>query len=175
MRPRVVYRSRLAPARYGRSVASHLRAIAEQAAHLPPEQRILAIGVATEMALSILQIEMHGSMDVERFDAGFYHAARALIYSHCTDPDFGPERVASVLKCSRAALYRAFAGRDQSVAAMIWSARIEHAQDMLTSALYSDLLIGEIAFRSGFVDHPTFNRIFKRRYGMSPQEARARR
>ena len=153
---------------------SHLRALAEQAAHLRPEQRILAVGVATEMALSILQIEMHGSIDVERFDAGFYHAARALIYRRCTDPDFVPEQVAVVLKCSRAALYRAFAGREQSVAAMIWSARIEHAQGMLTSALYSDLLIGEIAFRSGFVDHPTFNRIFKRRYGMSPQEARAR-
>ncbi len=152
---------------------SHLRALAEQAAHLRPEQRSIAVGVATDMALSILQIEMQGSIDVERFDAGFYHAARALIHRRCTDPDFGPERVAATLKCSRAALYRAFAGRQQSVAAMIWSARIEHAQGMLTSALYSDLLIGEIAFRSGFVDHPTFNRMFKRRYGMSPQEARA--
>jgi AraC-like DNA-binding protein len=152
---------------------SHLRALAEQVAHLRPEQRSLAVAVATEMALSILQIEMQGSIDVERFDAGFYHAARVLIYRCCTDPDFVPEQVAVVLKCSRASLYRAFAGREQSVAAMIWSARIEHAQGMLTSALYSDLLIGEIAFRSGFVDHPTFNRMFKRRYGMSPQEARA--
>jgi AraC-like DNA-binding protein len=152
---------------------SHLRALAEQVTHLQPEQRILAVGVATELALSILQIETGGSIDVERFDAGFYHAARALIYRRCTDPDFVPEQVATVLKCSRASLYRAFAGRGQSVAAMIWSARIEHAHGMLTSALYSDLLIGEIAFRSGFVDHPTFNRMFKRRYGMSPQEARA--
>jgi AraC-like DNA-binding protein len=152
---------------------SHLRAIAEQAVHLRPEQRVLAVGVATDMALSILQIEMRGRIDVERFDAGFYHAARALIYRLCTDPDFAPEQVAAMLKCSRAALYRAFAGRERSVAAMIWAARIEHAHGMLTSALYSDLLVGEIAFRSGFVDHPTFNRMFKRRYGMSPQEARA--
>jgi AraC family transcriptional regulator, positive regulator of tynA and feaB len=152
---------------------SHLRAIADQAAHLQPEQRILAVGVATEMALSVLQIETRGSMDAERFETGLYHAARALIYRHCTDPDFVPERVAAALKCSRTVLYRAFAGREQSVAAMIWSARIEHAQGMLTSPLYSDLLIGEIAFRSGFVDHPTFNRMFRRRYGISPQEARA--
>ncbi|MDB5395280.1 MAG: hypothetical protein JWM91_2786 [Rhodospirillales bacterium] len=151
---------------------SHLSAMAEQAAHLLPEQRILAVDVATEMALSVLQMETQGNFDVEQFDAGFYHAARGLIYRRCTDPELVPRQVASALKCSRAALYRAFAGRDQSVAAMIWSARIEHAQGMLSSALYSNLLVGEIAFRSGFVDHPTFNRMFKRRYGISPQEAR---
>jgi transcriptional regulator GlxA family with amidase domain len=58
---------------------------------------------------------------------------------------------------------------------MWWSARLELAQDMLSSALYSHLRISEIAFRSGFIDHPTFNRMFKRRYGISPQAARARR
>jgi AraC family transcriptional activator of tynA and feaB len=154
---------------------SHLSAMAEQAAHLLPEQRVLAVDIATEMALSILQMETQGIVDVEQFDAGFYHMARSVIYRRCADPELTPGQVAATLKCSRAALYRAFAGRDQSVAAMIWSARIELAQDMLGSALYSHLLIGEIAFRSGFIDHPTFNRMFKRRYGISPQEARARR
>ena len=43
---------------------------------------------------------------------------------------------------------------------------------MLTSPGHEDLLISEIAFRSGFLDQPTFNRMFKRRFGLTPREVR---
>jgi AraC-like DNA-binding protein len=39
---------------------------------------------------------------------------------------------------------------------------------MLTGPSHGDLLISEIAFRSGFLDQPTFNRMFKRRYAITP-------
>jgi transcriptional regulator GlxA family with amidase domain len=34
------------------------------------------------------------------------------------------------------------------------------------------LLISEIAVRCGFLEQATFNRMFKRRYGLTPREAR---
>ena len=78
------------------------------------------------------------------------------------------------LGCSRASLYRAFFRRGESVAAVIWATRIDLAWRMLTSMSHLGLLVSEIAFRSGFVDQPTFNRMFKRRYGIAPREARER-
>ena len=151
---------------------SHMRLTADQAADLTPEQRLLAIRVATDLAIAVLQTEATGAFDTEQLAAGFYECAKTLIERECTDPEFGPLQVAAVLNCSRSALYRAFAVRGETVAAAIWTARIERARAILTSPAYSGISIGEIAFRSGFVDHPTFNRMFKRRYGMTPQEMR---
>ncbi len=48
----------------------------------------------------------------------------------------------------------------------------EQARALLMSPAYIAISIGEIAFRSGFVDHRTFNRMFKRRHGMTPQDVR---
>jgi AraC-like DNA-binding protein len=43
---------------------------------------------------------------------------------------------------------------------------------MLRSADSIAVPIGDIAMLNGFTDLPTFGRMFKRRYGMTPGEAR---
>ena len=55
---------------------------------------------------------------------------------------------------------------------MIRAKRLDRAWGMLTAAGQAHLLVSEIAFRCGFLDQPTFNRMFKRRYGLTPREAR---
>jgi AraC-like DNA-binding protein len=90
----------------------------------------------------------------------------------CADPDLSPERIALAVGCSRATLYRLFARRDQSVAAAVWQARLERARRMLCSAESIGMTIGDVAMLSGFTDVPAFTRMFKRRYGMTPREAR---
>jgi AraC-like DNA-binding protein len=151
---------------------SHLRLTADLAPNLSPQQRVLAIRIATDLAFAVLETETKGGFDADRFRLGLYEGARRLIERECTDPEFGPLQLAARLSCSRATLYRAFSAQGESVAAAIWNARIERAQRALTCPGQAGLRIGEIAFRSGFLDHPTFNRMFKRRYGMTPQEAR---
>jgi AraC-like DNA-binding protein len=83
-----------------------------------------------------------------------------------------PDRIVQGLGCSRAALYRTFAAHGRSVAAAIWQARLERARGMLASPDGIGFLISEIAVLSGFHDMPSFARMFKRRYGMTPRDAR---
>jgi AraC-like DNA-binding protein len=121
-----------------------------------------------------MRIHSNRAADVEQFDSGFYRAAQIIIERDCSDPDLRPDGVALTLGCSRASLYRAFARRDESVAAIIWQARTQRAWGLLISAEGVGLLVLDIALLSGFRDMPTFARMFKRRYGMTPSEARAR-
>jgi AraC-like DNA-binding protein len=150
----------------------HMLTAMEQAADLLPAQRLMAVGAAGDMALSILQTQATGRLNPEDFATGTYHAAMTLIARDCTNPELTPQHVALALSCSRAALYRVFAKEGESVAATIWAARLAHATTMLGSTACADLLISEIAFRSGFADHSTFDRMFKRRLGMTPGEMR---
>ena len=95
-----------------------------------------------------------------------------MIERTCADPDLSPDRIALSVGCSRATLYRLFARHDRSVAASVWQARLERALRMLCSAESIAMTIGDVALLSGFTDVPTFTRMFKRRYGKTPREAR---
>ena len=156
----------------GGLLRSHMLATRDEAPHLSPAQRLLALKAATDMALAALQAEAKGMADSEQFALGFYQAARALIDRDCGDIDLTVDAIALGLGCSRASLYRVFAARGESVAAVIWATRLDHAQRLLRSRGHAHLLIAEIAFRCGFADQATFNRMFKRRYGMTPRDAR---
>lgn len=151
---------------------SHVLTTMDHARDLKSDQRAMAIDVATDLALAILQAETFGQFDAEQLSLGFYHAAKSIIERNCTNPDLTPRHVARTLGCSRAALYRAFAGSDETIAASIWSSRVEHAHRMLNSAHYAQLSITEIVFQSGFLDHSTFNRMFKRHYDRTAEDMR---
>ncbi len=156
----------------GALLQSHMRLSLDEAAHMSTAERIAAVAAAVDMALAALAAECMAAVDVEQHGDAFYHAARALIDRDCADPDLTPERVAVALGCSRASLYRVFLRHGQSVAATIWATRLDHARRMLGSSIHLDLLVSEIAWRCGFVDQSTFNRMFKRRYGLTPRETR---
>jgi AraC-like DNA-binding protein len=151
---------------------SHIRATMAHADRLTPDQRAMAIDVGMDLAFAVIQAENFGPLDLERLSSGFRHAVKSVIARDCIDPELTPLRVAETLGCSRAALYRAFAGNEESVAQSIWSARVRYAEKMLNSARYNHVPITEIAFRSGFLDHSTFNRMFKRRYDMTAEDMR---
>ena len=151
---------------------AHMTTTLDEAPHMTPEERVIATNAAAEMVLAILQAGRFGAADPDQFGEGLYQAARAVIDRACPDPDLSPERIALAVGCSRATLYRLFARRDQSVAAAVWRARLERARRMLCSAESTALAISDVAMLSGFTDVPTFTRMFKRRYGKTPREAR---
>lgn len=151
---------------------SHLRLLGAQMPWLTPDQRAAAIGAAVDMALAGLQTERGLRLHEEQLAGGLHQAALLAIRRDCHDPDLGPERLAAAIGCSRAALYRVFAAQGGSVAATIWATRLEMAHALLATRTLAHLHVGEVAHRCGFADQPTFNRMFKRRYGMTPLEAR---
>jgi len=161
------------PARgIGALLQSHMRLTLDEAPQLTPAERIAAVAAAIDMALAALVVERTGNADVAGHCDAFYHAARAMIDRDCANPELTPDLVAVSLGCSRASLYRAFVRHGESVAAIIWATRLEQARRMLMSSTHLGLNVSEIAFRSGFVDQSSFNRMFKRRYGTTPREAR---
>ncbi|MGX1099516.1 AraC family transcriptional activator of tynA and feaB [Amorphus sp. MBR-141] len=153
-------------------LSSHMRLLALEAARLSPAERAAALEAAAQMALLALQAVLRRPAEPERFPHGLYAAALAVIRQECRAPDLDPAAVAIALGCSRATLYRIFAGREASVSETIWGERLEHACRILTAPEQAGDYISDIAFRCGFIDMPTFNRMFKRRFGRTPGEMR---
>lgn len=151
---------------------AHMTATLDEAPHMAPSERVIATNAAVEMALAILQAGRFGTADPDQFGEGLYRAARATIDRDCADPDLSPDRIARAVGCSRATLYRLFARHDESVAAVIWRARLERARRLLCSADGIAVPIGDVAMLSGFTDVPAFSRMFKQCYGKTPREAR---
>lgn len=142
-------------------------------------ERAVAIKACADMALALLQASQGAGLepDAGRFDDSLHHAAWGLIRRHCGDREFDAERLAVLLECSRASLYRLFARHGEGVASAIWTARLEAAWQQVTvhdgAGLAARASLSDIALRCGFSDPSTFQRMFKRRFGMSPREARA--
>lgn len=158
----------------GGLLASHMAAMAREARFLTPAQQRIALQAACDLALATLQDSRPGSaLDMERFADGLYASACRTIETHCADHTFNAEKLAALLGCSRASLYRIFAGHEHSVSAAIWDARLDHARWMLQSPRHRNLSISDIAFRSGFLDLAAFSRMYKHRHGHPPREARA--
>lgn len=147
---------------------AHLQATMDHAAHMQSRQHVMALDMAVQMALAALGDEAAVPVDAAMLAEGLYHAAKVYIAQDCTNLGLNPSAVVLHLGSSRSALYRAFAQHGESVAVCIWSARLAHAKRMLGTTRYGHLHINEIAFRSGFSDHSTFDRMFKRAYGMQP-------
>ena len=149
-------------------LSRQLIATFDEAANMSATERGAAADAAADMMLVLLQARLGRRVDEDALPSGFYKAAQIVILRHCTDPDLTPERVASIVGCSRASLYRAFARHDETVAHAIWSARLERARQLLTSGTGSQSAIGTIAWHCGFRQPATFARMFRRRFGISP-------
>lgn len=99
--------------------------------------------------------------------------ARKDIRAHLTDPEFDIAEAARRQGVSPRYIQQLFAGDGTSFSDVLREGRLDLAYRLLGDATRTDRGISEIAFDAGFSDLSTFNRAFRRRFGLTPSDVRA--
>ncbi len=98
---------------------------------------------------------------------------RKDIRSGLTDPDFGIAEAARRQGVSPRYIQQLFAGVGTSFSEVLREGRLDLAFRLLDESAPNVRGISDIAFATGFSDLSTFNRAFRRRFGMTPSDVRA--
>lgn len=88
-----------------------------------------------------------------------------LCYS---DPELTAHRAAGSLGISVSHLHRVLNLHDMTFGKMLKQVRLARAHETLSSVEAMGLKVNEVAFRSGFLDHSYFSRLFRETYGKKP-------
>jgi len=182
--PRETFEARVgrADALLGRSIGAQaggaefgprLRAIARSVAWMTEEEAQAAVDGALHL-LGCLVGDPADRAGAKVSQGAVRSLAHAHIARRMHDPALNPSDIPVALGISRSSLYRAFADSD-GIAAAIRDARLDLARRRLETPRDDKLKIATIAYACGFTDVPTFNRGFRKRFGLSPRDLRAER
>ncbi|AOJ90597.1 hypothetical protein WS87_27790 [Burkholderia sp. MSMB0856] len=100
--------------------------------------------------------------------------ARALIKDRIHEPELGPEQIADELGVSSRYLYRLFAEAGESIGEIICTTRLNGCGEWLQQRAYANRSITDIAMAWGFNNASHFSRTFRRHFGMSARDYRAK-
>ena len=104
------------------------------------------------------------------------HRQRVLAYmrQHLADPALSPQQVAQACGLSVAYLHRILRAGGLSAESFIFEQRLEQCRALLLNPQHRHRTVAELAYQVGF-SHPShFSRLFKKRFGMTPRDLRAR-
>lgn len=111
-------------------------------------------------------------------DGGVRAARLAAIHAHMArhfhEPDLSADRTAAALGITPRYVRRLLDEAGDSFSGRLADLRLEAAMRSLVSPLEAHRTIAEIAYCVGYAEFTTFFRHFRRRYGLSPSEARAK-
>jgi AraC family transcriptional activator of tynA and feaB len=154
-------------------VRACLKALAASVAWMTESEAQVAVEGALHLLGSLVG-DAAGQPDMDVSQAAVASLAHAHIARRMHDPDLDPGEIHAKLGISRTSLYRAFA-ESGGIAAAIRDARLDLARRRLESPRDATMKIATIAYTCGFTDIPTFNRGFRKRFGLSPRDLRAGR
>ncbi|MBT8441888.1 MAG: helix-turn-helix domain-containing protein [Gammaproteobacteria bacterium] len=103
------------------------------------------------------------------------NSAQMYAEDNLRDPDLSPAVVAAALGVSERYLHKLFQSEDLSLTAFIWDRRLRNCRADLEDPSMAGRSITEIAHAWGFKSSSHFSRTFKKAFGLSPREVRAKR
>ncbi len=151
-------------------VSDQFRLLARHMDGLDATQRAFVLDQTVQLTLFALAKSGNPSSSPSR-EAAYLPAAMHFIELNLANPHLDAARIAQALGCSRATLYRAFAQEGMGVAEAIRDARLERARGLIESS--PGRPISDIAVECGLFDTVNFSRQFRRRFGISPTDARS--
>ncbi len=164
----------------GRRGAGHLmigmiETLSAEIATLAPESAAAVADSVTQILIAGLST-LPGARQppVSRLVALHRQQVKALVRERLRDPDLTVAGIAVRLGVSPSTLHRAWAGEACSLADWIQTERLEAARRDLCAAQQRLRRVSELAYSWGFKDAAHFSRSFRRRFGCSPRELRAR-
>ncbi|WP_164467260.1 helix-turn-helix domain-containing protein [Caulobacter flavus] len=158
----------------GRLLADHLRGVVRAAgeadiADAPALAEATLLTIAACLSPSPVRDEPAMSM----VEAALLRQARGMIERELCDPGLTPARLAAGLSISRATLYRLFQA-DGGVARYVQKRRLRCIHRLLGDPR-ERRTIGELSFDFCFGDEASFARAFRREFGCTASEVRARK
>ncbi len=150
-------------------VVDQFQMLARHMYALDPTQRAYLLDQTVQLTLFALSRPSEFAPASEH--APYLPAALRFIEVNLSNPQLDAGRIAAALNCSRATLYRAFAQEGMGVAETIRDMRLDRARYLIETA--PTRAIATIAVECGLFDTVNFSRQFRRRFGLSPTDARA--
>ncbi len=154
----------------GRLFASHLLALDTDFGNLYPQQAKIILDSTTQLFLSTLENqEFHVS------PPSMIKKTKAIcsyIDENLGNLDLSATSLASRFNISARHLHRIFHRSDMTLSGYVLQKRLDRCSQELSSRIYSNQSITDIAFKWGFKDSSTFSKIFKREIGVTPREFR---
>jgi len=165
----------LAHSRLAGLLRDHLRRFPDIASGMAPPEQLALLDASESFALTTIEGAFSTAAGPSAHSReGMFAAAQRYIRRNLANPDLDPAAVAGAVGCSRSTLYRLFAEHDLTVGGYVRELRLQQFMHLLRKD-DGTAPIHALAQRCGFHDTPNVNRVFRRRFGMSPSEARAQR
>ena len=158
-------------------IAHLLRQYAESVLKAPTVSQSLALLAGGHMldlvALSLGARGEAGEVASRRgLRAGRYQAVCESVLAHLHDPELSLSQIAQMHMISERYLQRLFEEAGTSFTAFVIEERLMRAFRRLSTPIHDGVRIVDIAGECGFADLSNFNRAFRRRFGITPSEAR---
>jgi AraC-like DNA-binding protein len=151
---------------------AHALSLADTLPQLDAAQAAEAMQVAAQLLLAAYRGEARlGERGRAAAQAAVMNQVRRYVDANLHQADLTPSTVVAALQLKRATIYRWFE-QEGGLGAYIRHRRLREAADELVR--FPHLLVTEIAYGLGFNSASDFTRAFRRAFGMSPLDMRAR-
>lgn len=149
----------------------HLQQFPNIAASLAPSEQLALLHASESFGIATIEGAFTSQSVAEEVHEGLFAAAQRYIKRHLSREDLDPASVAAAIGCSRSTLYRLFSERELTVQGHIRELRLQRLLYLLQKES-ATIPIHLLAQRCGLYDAVNISRMFRRRFGVSPSEAR---